>query len=250
MKPKIFISYRREDSADIAGRIADHLGIAFGEESIFVDVVNIPGGANFEQHIEEAIAGADVFLAVIGERWIGYFEQTTAKVDLPTISQKDYVLLEIRAALKAELKLIPVLVGSARMPDLANLPSDISTIATYNAACVRSGVDFRGHMQKLIACIEDAFQTDLDSGDVIVTIRFRRSGRTLRIKNPSKSILDIAGENGIRMDSGCRAGSCGTCLTAVSCGNVRYECEHAYPLEPGTCLPCIGIPVTNLELEA
>jgi hypothetical protein len=44
----IFISYRRDDSADVAGRIYDRLVDSFGEDLVFKDVDNIPFGMDFK----------------------------------------------------------------------------------------------------------------------------------------------------------------------------------------------------------
>ena len=40
--PTVFISYRREDAADAAGRIYDRFASAFGENSVFLDLDSIP----------------------------------------------------------------------------------------------------------------------------------------------------------------------------------------------------------------
>ena len=66
----IFVSYRREDSSDVTGRIFDHLKTAFGEEHVFKDVDSIPLGTDFREVINEAIQRCDVLLAIIGEEWL------------------------------------------------------------------------------------------------------------------------------------------------------------------------------------
>ena len=65
---KLFISYRREDSAGLAGRIYDRVQSHFGSDSVFMDVDSIPYGVDFRQHLTEAVAKCDVLLAVIAER--------------------------------------------------------------------------------------------------------------------------------------------------------------------------------------
>ncbi len=58
--PKIFISYRRQDSADICGRtcgrIYDRLAQHFGAQAVFKDVDDIPFGADFPSHLETILA--------------------------------------------------------------------------------------------------------------------------------------------------------------------------------------------------
>ena len=44
---KVFISYRRDDSAGSAGRVHDRLEREFGRVLLFIDVDAIPLGVNF-----------------------------------------------------------------------------------------------------------------------------------------------------------------------------------------------------------
>src|SRR5262245_20742999 len=62
----IFISYRRKDSIAIAGRIDDRLRAEFGKVAVFRDIDNIPPGANFVQHLENALEACDLLIAIIG----------------------------------------------------------------------------------------------------------------------------------------------------------------------------------------
>jgi hypothetical protein len=67
---KIVVSYRRSDSQAIAGRIVDRLIAQFGEQSVFMDVDNIPFGIDFRQHIQSVLAQAEVLIAVVGPDWL------------------------------------------------------------------------------------------------------------------------------------------------------------------------------------
>ncbi len=49
--PRIFISYRRNDSASNAGRIFDRLEGHFGEGQVFMDVDTIKPGVNFVEEL-------------------------------------------------------------------------------------------------------------------------------------------------------------------------------------------------------
>lgn len=86
------------------------------------------------------------------------------------------------------------------------------------------------------------------SGDIPVT--FARSGKTVAWRPGSGSLLDLAEANGVRMDSGCRSGSCGSCQTTIKAGEIRYLNLPDYDPEPGACLPCSCVPKTRLTLEA
>jgi hypothetical protein len=66
----IFISYRREDSADICGRIYDHLVGRYDKAAVFKDVDSIPYGESFPEYIQTTLKECAVCLAVIGLRWL------------------------------------------------------------------------------------------------------------------------------------------------------------------------------------
>jgi TIR domain len=66
----VFISYRRNDAARHAGRIADHFEARLGPGSVFIDVESIDAGAEFTNEIDRAIAAADAVLVVIGPRLV------------------------------------------------------------------------------------------------------------------------------------------------------------------------------------
>ncbi|MBA3069239.1 MAG: 2Fe-2S iron-sulfur cluster binding domain-containing protein [Hyphomonas sp.] len=84
----------------------------------------------------------------------------------------------------------------------------------------------------------------------VLTVGFRRSGRTLEWAGQDANLLDFAERQSIPVDSGCRSGSCGTCETRLISGRVRYETKPDHDIAPGHCLVCVGIPETALELDA
>jgi len=45
----------------------------------------------------------------------------------------------------------------------------------------------------------------------------------------------------VPIDFGCRAGSCGTCVTRILSGAVRYLHQPNAPTEVGEILPCIAL---------
>jgi ferredoxin-NADP reductase len=80
-------------------------------------------------------------------------------------------------------------------------------------------------------------------------VSFTRSGKKLFWTNAG-SLLEFAEANGIRIDSGCRAGSCGTCATALREGQVDYLRKPDFDIEKGTCLTCISVPKGPLSIDA
>ena len=86
------------------------------------------------------------------------------------------------------------------------------------------------------------------AADRAVTVRFGRSGKTVPWDTKAGSLLALAEDQGIRVESGCRAGSCGSCQTAVESGEVEYLQTPDADIAPGHCLLCIGKPATDLTL--
>jgi predicted ATPase len=127
---RFFLSYRREDSAGYAGRLADYLMGRFGAASVFMDLESIEAGADFTQAIERAIADADAVLVVIGPGWLGATSPDgVRRLD----AESDFVRREVEAALASDLRVIPVLVGGASMPAEEHLPQTIAALARRNA---------------------------------------------------------------------------------------------------------------------
>src|SRR5262245_1515202 len=147
---KIIVSYRRSDSAAITGRIFDRLIDRYGEESVFMDIDRIPFGTDFRRHIQDALRDADIVLAVIGPTWLGKTPDGRTRI----LDDADPVRVEIEAALKQGLTVIPVLVDNTPMPGAADLPESIRDFAYINAAPVDTGRDFRLHMERLTRSID------------------------------------------------------------------------------------------------
>lgn len=81
-------------------------------------------------------------------------------------------------------------------------------------------------------------------------VSFLDSGAIALWNSEFENLLELAEANDVEIDSGCRAGSCGTCETAIVSGKVRYITGEDVQCNPGCCLPCIAVPDGPLELEA
>jgi TIR domain len=113
----IFISYRRQDTSDVAGRLYDRLADRFGEARVFMDVDTIELGVDFAEVITSAVGTCEVLLAVIGPNWVTATGKDGRRLEDPD----DIVRLEVEAALAREVRVIPVLVGGAVMPQRGEL---------------------------------------------------------------------------------------------------------------------------------
>ena len=154
VSPRIFICYRRDDSAYPSQSIYDTLVSHFGKESVFFDVDTIPVGLDFHGFLNEAVVQCDVLLAVIGDHWLNMRdEKGQRRIDNPD----DFVHIEIEAALSRNIPVIPVLLGRAAVPKPQELPPTLKELSRRQATEVRHGRDFRSHLERLIRDIEQAF---------------------------------------------------------------------------------------------
>jgi len=150
----IFLSYRRDDSAGIAGRIYDRLVAHFGEDQIFMDVDSIPLGDDFPQILNDAVSRCDVLLAVIGSHWCGTGPDGGRRLDDP----RDFVRIEVETALGRGIPVIPVLIGQTEMPSDEALPGSLKPLCMRNACSVGMGRDFHGHIDRLLRALESHVQ--------------------------------------------------------------------------------------------
>ena len=124
----IFLSYRRDDSAGFAGRLADALETEFGAGSVFRDVDDIRPGEDFIQAIEFHLREVGAVLVMIGPHWLVTGAEGQRRLDDP----RDFVRQEIQAALASGKPLIPLLVGGASMPSEANLSGQCEHPASFD----------------------------------------------------------------------------------------------------------------------
>lgn len=126
----IFISYRRDDSAGYAGRLYDRLAAHFGGDRVFMDVEGIEPGVDFVDAIERAVGSCRVLIVMIGDEWAGATDAAgRRRLDDP----QDFVRLETAAALKRNIRVVPVLVGNATMPTAEQLPDALKPLTRRQA---------------------------------------------------------------------------------------------------------------------
>src|SRR5215475_12044590 len=148
----IFISYRRQETSHLAGRLSDRLADRFGEGQVFIDVDTIGPGVDFAEEISRAVAACRVLLAVIGPNWLSATdERGRRRLDDPD----DIVRLEVEAALTRGVRVIPILVEAAVMPRRDDLPESLAGLARRNALLIRHE-SFRHDAGRLITAIERA----------------------------------------------------------------------------------------------
>jgi hypothetical protein len=130
MNAKVFINYRREDTAPYAGRLYDRLIAHFGEDQVFIDIDQIEPGEDFVEAINRKVSTCDIAIVAIGLSWL---RATDASGKRRLDDEEDFVRMEIVAALRRKILVIPVLVGGARMPGRHDLPEALAPLSRRNA---------------------------------------------------------------------------------------------------------------------
>jgi TIR domain len=127
---RIFISYRREETAYPAGWLYDRLADHYGSGQIFKDVDSIELGDDFVEVITRAVGDCDVLLALVGDEWLTITDDDgRRRLDDPD----DFVRLEIEAALTRNVRVIPILVGKASMPRADEVPASLAGLVRRQA---------------------------------------------------------------------------------------------------------------------
>lgn len=144
----IFISYRRDDSSGYTLAIYEKLKSALGDESVFMDMDDIPHGEDFAKHIEKVLNKADTVLVMIGNSWLNASNSQGRRLDNP----EDFVRMEVATALTKDLRVIPVLLRGAEMPEPDELPDTLKALSTRNAIRIHDD-QFDESIQRLIQSI-------------------------------------------------------------------------------------------------
>ena len=137
------MNYRREDSQSITGRIDDYLRAAFGDVDVYRDIDSIPPGADFVEHLQNALQRCDVCVAILGLKW------TSDRLQ----DNRDFVRMELESALSKDIPVIPVLVEGAQLPEREQIPGSLHALLRRQALRIDSGSDFRVHVQRLVDSI-------------------------------------------------------------------------------------------------
>jgi hypothetical protein len=130
---RIFISYRRADSTEMANRLSQALKVAVPSLSVFVDESAMVGAFDFRPQIRSALADSAAHILLIGPSW-------RTPEGLKRFQQRDDVLRrEIEFALARGTTMVPILIEDARMPEASTLPEVMRRITGVHACRLRNG---------------------------------------------------------------------------------------------------------------
>jgi formylglycine-generating enzyme required for sulfatase activity len=115
----------------------------YGSDEVVLDVDTIPLGIDFRKYLNEQVSTCDILLAIIGDHWLEILNQ---RINDP----KDFVRIEIQAALDRDIPVVPILVGNKPVPTDNDLPPELEGLAYRHATKVRAGPDMESHLKRLI----------------------------------------------------------------------------------------------------
>ncbi len=141
----IFVSYRRDDARQAAGRLADDLADRFGNANIFRDIEGIELGVDFVEALNRALEACVVMLVLIGPRWLDIRD---AKGQRRLDDPRDWIRQEISTALNRGIRVVPVLIDGTALPDEDSLPDDLRALVRRQALEVADS-RWRGDIQRL-----------------------------------------------------------------------------------------------------
>ena len=149
--PKVFVSYRRDDSEASTGRLYDRLSSHLGANRLFRDIDSLRPGIDYVDAIAKAVSSCDALVAVIGRQWSTLLGAGgERRLDDP----EDFVCREIELALQKGIPVFPVLVDGASMPARKDLPVRLAKLADYQALALDH--DHWGHdIERLLAALSD-----------------------------------------------------------------------------------------------
>jgi hypothetical protein len=151
MPLKVFISYRRSDSAAWADRLLELLIPEFSRENVFLDIDgSIPAGFSWKEWIDQRVAECDLMLVLIGPFWGEEFGRRSGPQD------RDYVRLEIERALYHRIPVVPVRLGDAALPAADALPQSIRRLLDLEARHLGRGERFRADAEELIRAVKSS----------------------------------------------------------------------------------------------
>jgi uncharacterized membrane protein YeaQ/YmgE (transglycosylase-associated protein family) len=154
----VFICYRREDSGGYARLIYDRLASRLNPNSVFIDVHDIEPGVDFVDVLTERVGACDALVAVIGKRWLTAGDESDRRrLD----DERDFVRIEIAAALERDIRLIPALVDGAVMPRVNDLPSGLEKLARRQGveiSLTRFDSDIERLIRVLVEFVDEAQQ--------------------------------------------------------------------------------------------
>ena len=147
---RVFISYRRADSLDMAGRLYDSLKVKFGINVPFMDLETLNGGVDFASQIQTELRKASATLVLIGPKWLDILRERNQ------IEAIDHVRIEIETSLQLGVVTIPVLLSESVVPTEDQLGT-LGRLTQFNAVRLRPSPDYSNDFVRIATTLSPHF---------------------------------------------------------------------------------------------
>jgi hypothetical protein len=193
----VFISYRSEIGY-VADRISERIARKFGKRNVFKYVDSTKPGQDFRGQIREALARCEVLLVIIGRGWLTRLDaEGRTRLD----DARDFVRIEVEAALERKIPIIPLLVDGSTVPADDELPASMKGLSYQTGIPVRPDPDFDGDMERLLAALDDIRRRPSATGKLVgpavavagvlgVIVAVATAGRFLPRPDPVPIVID------------------------------------------------------------
>jgi len=151
---RVFINYRREDSAPYALALRAEFERHLAGAHVFVDTQGIAAGTQWPAVLKDALFQTDALISLIGPDWIS---AAGADGRLRLFDEEDWVRRELAYMLEHALgSVVPVLVGGASAPSSQMLPDNLKKLPDIQ--CRRLETEHRDeNVDALIDILSDRF---------------------------------------------------------------------------------------------
>lgn len=186
--PDVYISYRRRDAAH-ARRLFDELAPRYGDDHVFIDIDSLPPAASWTDLVRQLVGSCDATLVLVGP----------AAGDGSSPPFDDGMRVEIAAALASDsARVIPVLVGGAKMPAATDLPEDVRELAHRQALELRPE-RWAQDVERLLQALDTAESPP--AGPDGIFICYRREDSRWPAGRLADALRERFGEDRVFMDS-------------------------------------------------
>ena len=149
--PRIFVSYRFDDSETTAERIIAQLQEYFGPDAVLHEADGAPLDINIRKHLAAVVSRCGVLVAIIGKNWLAAApEGRTGIQDL-----SDFQRVTIESAMSAGIHVVPVFADKAPRYHERELPASLAELAFLSGLSIDDGPNFASQMECLIKGIEE-----------------------------------------------------------------------------------------------